>query len=113
MLNISDRCAAGEAALDAATPDWYTRVIANQISIGTLDRCILGQVYGEFIRAPGNLCRHAVEYGFDKSLARPNPFVTELDRLNREWKRRVRARQLAHMQQEHKQKSGGLDEMFV
>lgn len=86
MTTLRDRVAAGIAALDRrfTKRDWRSDIDLETLDIRKRSCCILGQLYGDYGRAPKSL------------IARPDlAFTANFDSTNasyftREWKRQLR-----------------------
>lgn len=69
------RVAAGAALLDQVEPDWYRRIALDELGMETCDRCILGQLHGDFLAGfwaitrplPSHHLFSAAEHGFTLS----------------------------------------------
>lgn len=61
---IVDRVAAGAAWLDQNRPGWADRIDLDRLHMRNACRCILGQEYGSYYKAPITMDQ-AVNLGFD------------------------------------------------
>jgi hypothetical protein len=61
-----DRVERGAALLDRARPGWEREVSLDRLAMSSCNRCILGQVYGDYVDGlvSLNLFGAAAEYGF-------------------------------------------------
>lgn len=64
LAAVLARVADGAAWLDLHCPDWTRLVDVDELRMHEEDRCVLGQVYGDFYAAPMTLAE-AIEYGFE------------------------------------------------
>lgn len=46
--DVATRVALGAALLDERLPDWYTRVSAERLKLSDPQRCVLGQLFGNY-----------------------------------------------------------------
>lgn len=91
----------GAAYLDRVNPGWDKRIDLDNFSIGTYERCVLGQLHGGYQKGMGVLGlgpREAWRCGFDLSPLARWPswriFATRsgFDELNARWRELILAR---------------------
>jgi len=66
MASVEERVAAGAALLDERKPDWFKSIDCAALEISSCNRCICGQLYGDYSTGTGALgvAARASEYGF-------------------------------------------------
>src|SRR5687767_2653296 len=93
-----ERVARGAARLDAVNPDWYLKVEPKKINLASGYDCILGQVYGNYLKGAlvvftAEECdapkMNAVWLGFDVADS------SEADTLTAAWRAEIRSRKAA------------------
>ena len=90
LLPQPNKIQRGVAFLDENAPNWRGKVDINKIDMGHSQRCILGQVFGDFFDSCKrfNLTDEHAEYlGF---LARNTRSSTEIAILNYTWRQALR-----------------------
>lgn len=93
MSTISERVQRGAAWLDTERPGWAGEIDLGQLILSSPCRCVLGQLYGDYVDAPlvdehGD--QAGVEHGFNAALT-----GTEYDALEAEWRRVITERRAA------------------
>lgn len=100
-----ERVAKGAALLDERLPGWWNKVDTKNLDTGDLDHCVLGQLYGDYVRGILSLLGLVAPdrpsgLGFDMktNLVQP-PNMTlwrrEAEALNQEWVKAIEARRAA------------------
>ncbi|MEO6536513.1 MAG: hypothetical protein ABIO00_02385, partial [Candidatus Paceibacterota bacterium] len=96
------RVAAGAALLDREMPGWPNIVSCSTLDIENFDTCILGQLYGNYVRGCSQLNLEIVEsraehgFTFDQQRAYNRTTDSEqIQALGAEWKRIIEARRVA------------------
>lgn len=87
--DIDERVQRGAALLDQVRPGWHTRIDITRLNLGSCDRCVLGQEYGDFTHGalalftdPGDV----IAYGFDGDGEHTELTLAWLDLINeRRW----------------------------
>jgi hypothetical protein len=90
---VAERVAAGVAWLDENVPGWAERIDLEQLNLASCQRCVLGQLFGDFNDAPqpaSGLVTSA-HLGFDRHHGEPN--FTAYSALTAEWRRVIEQRQ--------------------
>ena len=101
---ITERVAAGAAALDEREPGWHERIDLARLATSSCRRCVLGQVFGRFITGREALGTDGAELGDRETIAfgfavtgdekaADKPDAREYPLLDAEWKRVIGARQ--------------------
>lgn len=96
--SYADRVRAGAALLDDVSPGWWRHVDVECLDMDHCVRCVLGQVFGNYLRGADLLHIDPQEYGFDVDV--PYGFNEDTDRfyyrlLTRLWTYVIRSRQAA------------------
>ena len=86
---IEQRVARGAAFLDARHPGWAARIDLDWLDLSMCDRCVLGQLFGDFNEAPQHARLEAYRLGFDRP---PGMVGMEYTKLTAEWRRLIRER---------------------
>lgn len=93
IADAKQRVARGAALLDARKGDWYHRVELGKIDMFSEGHCILGQVYGGFLKGVVELLPHmkhrVSDFGF---IAQSDQRLEEWAALRREWTAQIVAR---------------------
>jgi hypothetical protein len=97
-LTIKERVAYGVRFLDSVEPGWEDKVDLVKLNMAAGDRCVLGQVFGDYYDAAikwfGSVdAPTARDYGF---IARSHSMlreITEFHYLRDEWRRVIQERQ--------------------
>lgn len=72
-LNPASRVARGAKLLDRAQPGWEERIDTETLNIASIDRCVLGQLYGSYAKGmeklsvsiyDHNSMRFSINHGF-------------------------------------------------
>lgn len=85
MATVKERVAAGVIWLDEHQPRWIDSIDVAGLDMGECHDCVLGQVYGNFVRAPIEATLHGA---FD--LVGDEPII-RFRTLTREWRRVIRS----------------------
>lgn len=98
-LSIVERVQNGATWLDENEPGWAQRIDPVALNIESCARCILGQLYGDYINAPEDAWagvgeRNAVERGFSYDPQADDPGADNRQ-LNAEWRRLIESRRTA------------------
>jgi hypothetical protein len=93
LASAAERVAAGVALLDQKRPGWDAEVDLTLLLLASCDRCVLGQLYGDYSRATDVFDEddYPEQYGFD--LFEGDPLTYE--DLTAEWKRVITERRQA------------------
>ena len=99
MSTISERVARGVAWLDGVLPDWWRMVDLGQLVLSSPCRCVLGQLYGDYMDSP-LVDEHGDEAGVDRGFNASGAEWTdqtysEFEALEREWRRVITERRAA------------------
>lgn len=98
-MNPAER---GGTFLDVQNPGWYNRIDCASLDIGSGQHCVLGQLYGNFIKGlyalrlfndGGSILDHIADYGFGSHVA-----FNDHDRfgqLNEQWREVIAKRRLS------------------
>lgn len=91
--DVAGRVARGVALLDARVPGWVDRVNTIKLDIQNCERCVLGQVYGDYFFGSSKLeiVERESEYGFDRvqDLDYIEDMIQDFEDLREEWQRVV------------------------
>lgn len=88
MLSVKERVQNGSTLLDSTVPGWYNKIDLSKLRIQHCDRCVLGQLYGEYTLGCNVLLG---EHTFDDRYK--NGFSSsESDVSNELWKQAIRLR---------------------
>lgn len=89
---IAERVAAGARWLDEYEPGWVDRIDLESLDLGSCDRCIAGQLLGDFVNVdeqwPISTFRETDALGFSLPLQRD----LEYDDLTAAWRTLITAR---------------------
>lgn len=86
---VAERVALGVALLDEKCPDWVNRIDLSRLDIASCNRCILGQLFGDFGRGYEPLDIWTAEpYGF-------MPEYEQIEAMQAEWVRVIADRRSA------------------
>lgn len=101
MLTIQERVRAGVSLLDEQVPNWWNRIDLDELDIGSCYNCVLGQLFGGFIKGWNSLrLKFNIEdYGFSYSTFEILSSVPEL--LTKEWKKQIRLRRTVVIVEPH------------
>lgn len=108
-MSYADRVRAGVALLDDRKPGWANRVDVDRLEMQACDRCVLGQLFGDFHEGMERLVpdhwdispEPAITYGFDAEPLGPGEWVDrgrlrfDYRMLRRLWTYVIRQRQEA------------------
>lgn len=85
---MNEQVARGIALLDERGPtDWRKRINLDTLDVGSLENCILGQLYGSFLRKPSSVFWDTVNCGFDVPMQpRDEEYVAAYVELTRAWR---------------------------
>ena len=89
MLTIQQRVENGVKFLDERLPDWKTKINIEEINIATFDKCILGQIFGNFCLSFEKLNHEfssLEELGFIVSCSNFEQLPQNTLELNKAWK---------------------------
>jgi hypothetical protein len=97
LREIEDRVALGAAWLDEYREGWFNEVDLGQLILSSPCRCVLGQLYGEYMDAPlvdigGDVA--GADYGFNAYGHSPERDA-EYVHLEDEWRRVITERRAA------------------
>jgi len=93
-MTIAQRVENGVQWLDENMPGWLTAIDLNRLRLSSPCRCILGQLYGEYMDRPDELDNGAA-YGFNANWVDGADEVWEFGALEREWRGVITARREA------------------
>lgn len=88
-VSAEERVSEGITWLDANYPEWFNRIDLKNLNLDSWINCILGQLYGDYARAPRSATDFGISFGF---WPRTDPF--DQGDLETIWRREIKQRRV-------------------